>query len=198
MNSEAAVVELAWQGPFVWFGSGSGSVFDDPSAEVPGVYLWTVPIGDTYRVFYVGQTEKGFAERHHEHFREYWGGAYSIYDAKSFVGGKLVPVYEGYAYKKPRWRQARSFHTAFLELVQPLLEHLKPMKLWVAENRCPARIQRRIESALIGILYARAHGAGSLLQPGLQRQSRRAEEQPICVIQRPSGLIEGLPEEFAA
>jgi hypothetical protein len=189
---------LSWQGPYEWFASGATSIFGGPSAETVGVYVWTVPVAARYRAFYIGQTEQGFAARHHEHFREYWGGAYSFYEPGAFSKGVLVRLYAGYAYKKPRWQHATPFHAAFPQYVEPLVEHLKVMRLWIAECPEPGRIQRRIESSLMGLLYARQDAIGDFLQPGLVRQPRRQDEEPILVRQSSTDIIEGLPAEFEA
>ena len=58
------------------------------------------------------------------------------------------------------------------ELIDPLVENLKPMRFWIAEARFSRRLQRRIESAIMAILYAREDPAGAILPPGLQLQPR--------------------------
>ena len=191
-------VTLAWQGPYEWFGSGPDSVFSGSSAETAGIYVWTVPLGAEYRVFYIGQTEQGFAARHHDHFREYWGGAYSFYEPAAFSKGELGQWYTGYASKTPRWRLAAPFHADLLRYAEPLVEHLKAMRLWIAECPQPARIQRRIESAMKDLLCARQDAIGSFLQPGLIGQRRWEDEEPVLVRQVPADLIQGIPEEFEA
>ena len=191
-------ITLSWQGPYEWFESGPNSIFSGRSAETAGIYIWTVPVGAQYRVFYVGQTETGFAARHHDHFREYWGGAYSFYEPAAFSKGELVPLYAGYAYKTPRWQRAAPFYADFLRYMEPLVENLKAMRLWIADCPQAARIQRRIESALMDLLYARQDAIGSFLQPGLVRQPRWENEEPVLVRQTPADLIQGIPAEFEA
>ena len=189
---------LEWQGPYEWFGEGVTSIFSGPSAESCGIYVWTVPIGTIYRVFYIGQTAKGLATRHHDHFREYFGGAYSFYSPQEFVAGQLKYLYSGYAYRKPRWRYAVPFHERFIELIDPLLANLRAMRIWLAPLERPARIQRRIETALMQVLYERGDAAGRFLQPGLHLEPRRDGEVPFSIMQSPSGLLEGIPEYLIA
>jgi hypothetical protein len=113
---------LEWHGPYNWFGEEAASVFAGESAESSGIYVWTVPVYGPYRIFYVGQTGKGLATRHHDHFREYFGDAYSIYAPDAFAAGRLELLYKGYAYRTPRWRQALPFHERFVELVETGLD----------------------------------------------------------------------------
>jgi hypothetical protein len=191
-------IELVWLGPFTWFGKGGESIFAGPGREVPGVYVWTVPVGGSQRVFYVGQTQAGLAHRHHDHFREYFGGAYSIYEPSAFRRGSLEKLYHGYAYKKPRWQRATPFHERFPDLVRPLVEHLEVMRIYITRLDASARVQRRVESALMQVVYNIPGEAGQLLEPGLRRHPRRDDEEPIHVFLKPVGLLEGVSDQFAA
>ena len=107
-------------------------------------------------------------------------------------------MYAGYAYKTPRWQRAAPFYADFLRYMEPLVENLKAMRLWIADCPQAARIQRRIESALMDLLYARQDAIGSFLQPGLVRQPRWENEEPVLVRQTPADLIQGIPAEFEA
>ena len=191
-------IDLDWKGPFAWFGRGNDSIFEGPSCTTAGVYVWTVRVGHGYRVFYVGQTEKGFAERHHQHFKEYFGGGYSIYEPGAFAEGRLECLYHGFAYRKPFWKNAIEFNQRIQNLIEPLFAHLRLMQLFIAHVPYPGRVQRRVESALLQAVYALQGPPGQLLERNLRIEPRRSDEDPIAVTQRPVGLLEGLPEHLLA
>jgi hypothetical protein len=149
-------------------------------------------------VFYVGQTVAGFANRHHDHFRTYFTGAYSIYEPKAFAEGRLDKLYHGYAYRAPAWRHAIGFYHEVQRLIDPLMEHLSVMELFIAELPKDRRLQRRVETAMMQCVYATDGPDGSLLEPGLKMEPRFEEEIPIQVAQSPNGLLRGIPERFEA
>lgn len=192
------ILTLNWQGPFRWFGRGEDSIFAGPCSQTSGVYVWTVPIRDRYRVFYVGQTEAGFAHRHHDHFMWYFKGAYSIYEPEAFARGELVQIYQGFAYRNPAWKLARDYYASFESLVGPLVEHLSLMRMFIAELPSDRRLQRRVETRIMQLVYANEGPEGRLLEPGLKLEPRFPEERPVLVRQAPGGLLEGVSAEFEA
>jgi hypothetical protein len=191
-------IELNWHGPYSWFEQGDKSIFAGGGAEMVGIYVWTVPVNGRYRVFYVGQTEKGFAERQHEHIRKYFEGAYHLYEPRGFREGRLNMIYEGFLYKKPGWKRAISFYQNFMDYLEPLLDHLRVLKLFVAPIDAPRRIHRRVESALMDVVYRLPGESGQFLERDLVLQLRKPDEAPIAVTQGPDGLLEGVPKTFVA
>jgi hypothetical protein len=63
-------------------------LFSDPLSAKTGVYLWTVNVGGEERVWYVGQTRRGFGQRMGEHLGGYLSGAYTTYDAEALSHGE--------------------------------------------------------------------------------------------------------------
>jgi len=53
---------LQGYGPFCFIGEKDENVFLSPIGRKKGVYLWTVPFGGKYLVYYVGKTDVSFAE----------------------------------------------------------------------------------------------------------------------------------------
>ncbi len=191
-------LRLEWHGPFGWFEEGERSIFAGRGAAMAGVYAWTVPIDSTYRVFYIGQTEVGFAARHLQHFQTYFSGAYSIYEPGLFSTGQLDKLHHGFAYKQPTWKNAIPFFEQFDQLLTPLIDHLRLMQMFIAPLPLDRRLQRRVETALMQAVYAIPGPAGQLLEKGLKLEPRLDDEPPISVTQSPIGLLEGVPVEFEA
>jgi hypothetical protein len=191
-------IELAWRGPFSWFGDGSPSLFTAPEGALGGVYAWSAAMPDGDWVYYVGQTTKSFGDRHWEHWREYTSGAYGIPDATEFYQGRCTLLYRGFAYRRPAFRYFPAFTRALDQHLTAVLTLLRPMRLWVAELPGETRLQRRIESAVVRALYAQPGPASGFQEPGMRTAPRRLDEVPVRVLMRMPCSLVGLPMQFEA
>jgi hypothetical protein len=191
-------VQLQWSGPYSFLPGTKPVILEAPEARAGGIYMWTVaaPVGRL--LYYVGQTEAGFANRHFEHWVEYWRGAYTIHDPISFGQGVRSPIYKGYAYRTPRWERAREFVSRFRELNAPLLAMLQQLEIWLAPSEVDRRLQRRIESAIVAAAYTAPAPAGDFQERGMRMEPRRSDETPVIVANRPVRLVIGLPDRLDA
>ena len=75
-------------GSFFFAGEKEESVFLSPIGRKKGVYLWTIPFGGKYLVYYVGKTDVSFADRLLQHVQSYLNGYYRLYDPIEFAQGR--------------------------------------------------------------------------------------------------------------
>jgi hypothetical protein len=136
-------MNIEFEGPASFLPVGEGrSIFEQPDAAMPGVYLWTVPDDTCFRVNYVGISESSIVQRMAEHFRSYFKGAYTIYDSAFFGKFAKTPVYGGNA-------NPAEFRRRFGEIAPHLIAMLGSYRLFYAVLPMDKRSLERIESTLI-------------------------------------------------
>jgi hypothetical protein len=191
-------LELAWNGPYSWFGDNALSVFELPVAATSGLYAWTAAMPDGDWVYYVGQTTKSFGDRHWEHWREYASGAYGIHDADAFYAGTHRLIYRGFNYKRPAHAHIGRFYGSLDDHLIATVRLLRPMRIWLSPFPPERRIQRRVESAVVRALYAQPGPARAFQEPRMRTEPRRPDEVPIRVrVAAPCPLV-GIPSELEA
>lgn len=84
---------IHWYGPYNFIQN--KNLFASQICHKSGVYLWTVPFGNKYLVYYVGQTGASFAVRSVQHLQNYLNGFYRVYDPDKFVKGEKVLIWGG-------------------------------------------------------------------------------------------------------
>jgi hypothetical protein len=191
-------IELAWDGPYSWFGDGAPAIFATPAAARSGLYAWSAAMEDGDWVYYVGQTTKSFGDRHWEHWREYASGAYGIHDPSAFYGGRHQLAYKGFAYRRPAHVHVAPFVAALDHHLSAAVSFLRPMRIWLAELPADRRLQRRVESAVVRAPYQQPGPARAFQEPQMRTAPRRADEAPLRVHVRPPYALVGLPSELDA
>ncbi len=76
-------------------------LFAQPEAQQSGIYLWTIPFGEQFLTYYVGETGRSFVARHTEHAQSYLHGLYRVYDPQLFAKGEKVFIWEGCGKRVP-------------------------------------------------------------------------------------------------
>jgi len=191
-------IDLVWDGPYSWFGETEPMLFGSPAAERAGLYVWTAAMPEGEWVHYVGQTTKGYGDRHWAHWREYASGAYGIDDPAEFSAGRRRLLYHGFTFRKPAHRHAGPFFAAVQEHVTAAVAFLQRMRIWVADLPPERRLQRRVESAVIKALYRQEGPAATFQDPNMRTEPRRFDEPPYALrIHRPPIMV-GLPDELEA
>jgi hypothetical protein len=163
----------------------------------PGIYLWTVPSTVGELVYYVGETDRGFARRMDEHLTEQLSGRYRLYEPNAFLRGEkdllwrgvngrgAQPNVAGFVDKLPAWAPA-------------LVEFVRSIRFHVAPTTCSGRSRRRIEAALANHLREQKGLIGKFQEADVRYARRRVNEETITVEitwqQKPLDVPEG-PEE---
>ena len=170
-NGNSQLVEFI--GPFSWLGEDSPSVFEAPIGRACGLYIWSVEVESQDVIYYVGLTQRTFAERFLEHFKEHASGGYHLYDPIEFAAGRKVQLWPAVAALAKLYR----FHLAPLSLDQRSLE--------------------RIEAGLANYLYAFPGLVGAFQDTGIQYRPRKPNEAPIEVAFNSQVPLLGLPPKLS-
>jgi hypothetical protein len=185
--------ELVWWGPLAWVGPVEHTVHGSRWVNEPGVYLWTIPTGPSFTVYYVGETGRSFGERFTEHTRAYLGGEYSVWEPEDFLQKRKVEVWGGLW--RPERRALMGEFLANLDRLTPrIAELLKAYRVFVAPMRGSERMRERMEAAIIrAIKLSDPH---ALLDENLRYRPRLPSEDPVTYEMRIPVPIEGLPARF--
>jgi hypothetical protein len=158
-----------------------------------------VPTPKGHLIYYVGQTQGLFSERHLQHLQAYLCGQYSIHDPTAFKGGRHNHVYKGYGYSLRPWKEALNFAADLPRLGAALLAMLDAMTIFLAPFEDEERPQRLVEGAIIRSLYASPDPEVAAFQEYQMRYWRRRPDDPVyqvgSVAPEP---LRGLPPEFEA
>ena len=121
----------------------AGDLFAQTFNVPSGVYLFSVPCSDGFRVFYVGMS-LDVKSRMREHIRQYLCGRYWLYEPDVMRSGVLKPIHTPCEPDK--------FLKDAGELLPKTLEMLRLVRIFVLELPSEGRVLRRVESGLIRLL----------------------------------------------
>ncbi|MBK7902934.1 MAG: GIY-YIG nuclease family protein [Proteobacteria bacterium] len=126
-------------GPFSLASTGDDhDFFAWPFRSPSGVYIFTVPVAESYKAFYVGMSID-IKWRMREHIRSYLSGQYLLYEPAVICQGSLDPIYTPCEPEKFLGRAG--------ELLPKALELLRLARIFVLEMPTDTRLLRRVESA---------------------------------------------------
>ena len=145
-----APIDIIWQGPYTLLADSTlPSILDCSDAAHPGIYLWTIPLGDCYLINYVGISSDNVANRQIHHLKEHMSGSYLVYDPDALARGVKDEIYG----------PADGFDK-FISLIEAdagrVISHLRCFSIFFAKLKLSKVELERIESAIIEAL--RAHG----------------------------------------
>jgi len=146
-------------------------------ANFPGVYLWTVPDGDYYRTFYVGQ-RKDIPKRIEAHIRHYLIGTYRIHSIDELRQGILDDAFMPGVHSA---FETLHFLDKHRELLTQMLQevYVFACKIGSATEATDGKeIRERVESALIDLLRHSKSGNG--LIENKRRSVNRTERNVDC------------------
>jgi len=182
--------ELAFRGPYEWVGPLERTVYGSGWINEPGVYVWTIPIGGVFAVYYVGETGRSFADRFAEHTRAYLSGEYTVWEPEDFLQKRKVEVWGGLW--KPERRQLFGEYLANYERITTrTTELLKAYRIFIAPYRGSERVRERAAAAIIKAL--RMAGPHPFLDENVRFRPRLASESPVTVEMTWPAPVEGVP-----
>lgn len=187
--------DLHFHGPFPLLGPSGDVLSECPCQTEAGIYLWAVQqLTGSYRISYIGETEKSFHDRMKEHIIQTLGGNYRICEADPLRQGIQRIVWDGLWRRGTRHRTLEFFYR-YEELAPLVKQHLLWQSIFLAPWKGEVRLRRRIEGALA--LHLRADGeASSLLPDDIRFAVRRRGEKPVSVIFHIDSRIEGFPQQL--
>ena len=195
---EPLTLDLNFHGPFTAAGDGGlPSLFASDLASKFGVYLWTVPINGRDRVWYVGQTRRGFGERTAEHIRDMLSGKYSIPVLADLLNGEHKLEWSGGPTSGLWPATLPDFLARSQELTPKIVAFVRQLHFYVAEIAGPPRLYDRAEG-LIG-RYIKDHtdiGVAQTVVRGIRLPVRISGEAALKVRITGATQVAGLPAEL--
>ncbi len=181
--------KLVWQGPFV-FHDEENCIFNQESAKIPGVYLWTIDFGGGYLINYVGIATNAVSARLQEHLVYFLGGNYTIYQLDEFILGKKKSIYspDGHVNK---------FLNDYDKLSTKVDSQLRAYRLFYANVSGDREWLERIESGIISTLREAKSEASSFLDNFRLSRIVPAEDKKTVNMVNTASLI-SLPETIYA
>ena len=196
------LLDLHWQGPFVWPIVGSKAfpdLLDDADIAIRcGIYLWTVEHTCGYLIYAAGITRRPFSQRFREHTRAYRSGVYTVFDIASLQNGVRNKVWPGFWFKKRSAEMQCEYEARADEIRNATTDLLANYRIFVAPMPPTARVLERIEAAIMHNLYAAEGPAAVIPDRGMSLAPRRRDETVINVHSISSAVLHGLPSKFEA
>jgi hypothetical protein len=199
-SSAPRVLELRWEGPFGWPGSGLGgqltSLASVTVGSCSGTYLWTVEHLDGFLIYAAGVTRRPFVKRFSEHTRAYRAGIYTLFDMTSLKRGVRREIWHGFWSRKRTAEKETEYDRRREELRIAADEQLANYRVFVAPLDPAPRLLERIEASIMHALYAGPAPVSDIPDRGMALAPRWQTEQPIMVRNVTGSLMHGLPKEF--
>ena len=193
-NVDAPLI-VEFSGPFSWLGQDSPSVFVAPLGQARGLYIWSISVGNQDVVYYVGLTQRTFAERFLEHFKEHASGGYHLHDPAEFAAGRKVQLWPG-RFGAER-QSVQEFIRRYEELIPAITALTNLYRFHLAPLTLDQRSLERIEAALANHLYASPDVVGEFQDAGIQYRPRRPSEPPFEIAFRSQVPLLGLPSKLS-
>jgi hypothetical protein len=189
-------ITVSFAGPFSWPGTPDApSIFDAEEGRQFGIYLWTVPLQEGHRIYYVGETGRNFATRLLEHYKEHAAAMYHVYSPAEFARGEKVALWPG-CFDTANRKSAKECILNYSQLCKQIGELTFIIRFFLAPLSCEGRIRQRVEAAMANTIQATPGIIGAFPNQGIRYEPRKDEEQPIeCLITSPVSLL-GLPERL--
>jgi hypothetical protein len=184
---------LRFAGPFGFVKHSGPLLFEQPVAQEPGLYLWTVPYRQGgYLVTYVGETGASFSQRFRDHLIQTVSGNYRIWDPDLQGQGKVLLLWHGLWQKGTREKLPEYLDR--LEEFAPIIrKRLQTEAVFVAPLRSERRLRQRVEGAIAEHIKAQPAPVSSLLPSDIRYYRRRADEEPVTVVIECRCHVHGLP-----
>jgi hypothetical protein len=187
-------LSVKWYGPYSFIQN--ESLFTNPLGQEKGVYLWTIPYGNNYLVYYVGQTGTSFAIRSFQHLQSYLNGLYRVYDPIKFAKGEKELIWGGMW--KPDRKEPKvisEFLLNYRHLAPQIFDFIGLFRLFVAPVEGDERIRERIEYAIARSLNQQPGIIGSFQDQDIRYKPRKTTEESLKVTMTFPNIM-GLSEEL--
>lgn len=191
-------VSLEFFGPFKLCGTKAKLLFEQDMAQLPGVYLWTVPYQDGFLINYVGETGASFSRRMKDHMIQCLGGHYRVLDAEHMLEGKKRILWNGVWRKGTRDLLPMFVDEKYIELAPRIRDYLRVLEIFIAPIETDRRTRRRIEGSIALSLRGKAEPVGSFVSEDVRYYGRKKDETPIQVSITSSARLLGLDHQLFA
>jgi len=197
-SEPSEALDVRFLGPFHAVGrEATRCLFNNEVASEKGIYLWTIPLEEQERVWYVGQTRRSFGRRMAEHVQKHLSGEYPVWDPEALVRGEHRFVWPPQG-QLDRWPATLpAFLARHGELVPVLERFFHLVRFYVAPLPADRSLLDRVEGA-VG-RYLRDHEDAAVrdfVVPGLRVPARIPGDTSARFRLSSEMAIRGLPAEL--
>lgn len=183
---------VVWEGPYAWPGYEQSNGLP-PLPGHSGVYLQAFECDAGYAIYAAGITSRNVGVRFKEHTIKYLSGDYTVLDVESARHGERREIWHG-------WGEARSkrgeFERRKAEITAAAREQLAAFRIFVADVGPKNRVLRRIEAAVMDLLYKQNEPLSRLPDRGMSLSRRWVHEDSILVRCICNHRFHGVPLAF--
>ena len=178
------IKNIQWAGPYKLLPTLTArSIFDVPEASGSGIYVWTAPVGNKYRINYVGVANSSIQFRHESHLKCFMTGRYLIHQADSYAAGRRDVLFD------PR-SGFQNFFERHVELTRALRRQLEIMEIFYSPVKQQKEMLERLESAIYTHLKSQKGQCAEFLD-NLRRSRIDFSEEHMAVVSASCTLFEG-------
>ena len=171
-------INADWNGPYSWPKMNS----DLPSLpNMPGVYLFTVDFDGGCMIYAAGYTGRPLQIRFHEHTRLYMSGIYNVLDIDAMRLGIRKVIWHGFWTKERLPDKEHEYVRRKAEIDNAVRHQLFGFRIFVANIGTQPRLMKRLEAAIMDILYEQPPPFSDILDRGMSLSRRWESESPITV-----------------
>lgn len=191
-------LQVDFHGPFSALDEGGvRCLFVEEIAKRSGIYLWTIHVEGERRLWYVGQTRRGFGQRMGEHIACFLTGQYTSFDSKALSKGEYRRAAGSVT---GMWPQSLSSLLQNYETLMPQVASLiRLIEFHVAPLVSDAHLLNLVEGA-IGRHY-KGHSDPELRDffwPGIKLPPVVLQDKAIRLVISSEATLAGLPPTLPA
>lgn len=170
----------------------SNSIFMDPVADEPGIYLWAVRSQGRFLVEYVGETGKSFRQRTKEHMIQVLGGNYRSLDPDYYDRNEVRVLWNG-MWRKGTRDKLNEFIAAYPELAPKIVQYVESIHLFVAPLKATSYERRLLEGGIATYVKAQPEEISRFYPRDNRTYNPKPNEKGILVTIASAAEIMGLP-----
>ena len=155
--------------------------------------MWTVESDVGYVVYAFGVTRRSVSQRMGEHRRAILRGKYTLFDIDAMRQGIRKEIWHGLWAGHDSEEREAAFARREEELQEVGRQQMAAFKIFVAEVS-DLRIQHRMETALMAVLYVAPKPFCDLPDKGMHLVPRRENEPRITITNETNHRFLNLPE----
>ena len=194
-NNRVKEIAIEFFGPFILASVNTDVLNDCAFANKRGLYIWAVEMPNkTFRITYIGETQRSFYLRTKEHIVKQLGGYYRVCEPNKLKNGECDFIWDG-LWGKDSKNRFPEFLSNYLLLAPKIKESLLAHSIFLAPLNVEADKQKRIESAIASEVRKNSNESALFLS-GVKYDQPLMQKENFIVKIKSSRVLEGLPTEI--